>query len=180
MNIQEALKETGKARIPTFEEGSYVFLDHNQYKVYDSKNREERVWGFTNLLDNKWQPYHEQKQIVPEKVGELWEHKQTGHFFHTQLMDWELWFTGLHSRVKVSEATMTNMTRIHPPVEEDVERIVIDEGGRALSYSVAAIYFGDSSDYKSALWDIIEQLSPDAKALLENNPKSAYDKYCYK
>lgn len=49
---------------------------------------------------------------------------------------------------------------------------------KALHEAIAAIYFADDSDYKSALWKIVELLGGDeAVKLLEEKPGVAYLKY---
>ena len=51
---------------------------------------------------------------------------------------------------------------------------------RALTEAVAAIYFDDSSDYKSALWAVVEDLGgPEAVDLLLRDKRAAYKKYCF-
>lgn len=64
---------------------------------------------------------------------------------------------------------------------QDVERTLIDaspKGGstdaaKALRAAVAAIYFDDSSDYQSALWEVARTLNPEIAALLEHDPEAA-------
>lgn len=46
---------------------------------------------------------------------------------------------------------------------------------KALHVAVAALYFGDNSDYCTALWDVVEALSPETCALLEKDPRGAYE-----
>jgi hypothetical protein len=45
---------------------------------------------------------------------------------------------------------------------------------RALHAAVAAIYFADSSDYKSALWDVVRELDPKMAELLADDESEAY------
>ena len=50
---------------------------------------------------------------------------------------------------------------------------------KALKEAVKAIYFDDSSDYGSALWNIVDALGgKEAIYLLEEHSEKAYDKYC--
>lgn len=49
-----------------------------------------------------------------------------------------------------------------------------DRPTEALKAAVAALYFNDSSDYKSALWEIVRHLSPDMAQLLEKDESRAY------
>lgn len=45
----------------------------------------------------------------------------------------------------------------------------------ALKAAVAAIYFGDSSDYQTALWEVVSALDPGLSSLLERSESKAYD-----
>jgi protein subunit release factor A len=50
---------------------------------------------------------------------------------------------------------------------------------KVLKAAVSAIYFADSHDYSSALWDIVRETGgEEAAALLEEDGQEAYDKYC--
>ena len=76
MKLQEALKETGKAS----RKGLDWFIEecengeHN-YRAISSTSG--GVAGYDMLihhaLADDWQPYHEVKEIRPEKAGELWK-----------------------------------------------------------------------------------------------------------
>lgn len=46
---------------------------------------------------------------------------------------------------------------------------------KALHEAVAAIYFSDSSDYLSALWQVVRILDPSVAHLLERDESAAYD-----
>jgi hypothetical protein len=49
----------------------------------------------------------------------------------------------------------------------------------ALKEAVSGIYFGDSSDYLSALWTIVLELGgEDAYVLLQEDARAAFEKYC--
>ena len=49
----------------------------------------------------------------------------------------------------------------------------------ALSAAIAAIYFDDSSEFRSALWDVVRELGGAQVArLLEEDASGAYDEYC--
>lgn len=49
-----------------------------------------------------------------------------------------------------------------------------DRPAQALQKAVAALYFADSSDYKTALWDVVRALSPDMAKLLEQDEAKAF------
>ena len=55
--------------------------------------------------------------------------------------------------------------------------VAVQDGvARATEAAAAAIYFADSSDYLSALWDILRFLSPDIAALAESDTRSAWER----
>ncbi|MCK5609774.1 hypothetical protein KAR91_48330 [Candidatus Pacearchaeota archaeon] len=138
MNIQDALKETGKARKKS-NLAEYAFLDKSEDSVrheifwFVDGEKESHV-QFEDLFNDDWQPYHEEKEIRPDSAGELWRHEQGGTFY-----------THAKSYNTNSEVATTNhfgaiedlprddkihnkngWTRLYPPVEEDVERIEIE------------------------------------------------------
>ncbi len=47
----------------------------------------------------------------------------------------------------------------------------------ACATAITAIYLSDSSDYCSALWDIVKYLNPEAWELLARDESAAYDKF---
>ena len=50
---------------------------------------------------------------------------------------------------------------------------------KALGEAIAAIYLADNSDYRSALWAVVEALGgPEAVDLLLKDERAAYEKYC--
>lgn len=50
---------------------------------------------------------------------------------------------------------------------------------QALDEAVAALYFGDSSEYSIALWMVVSLLGgKEAAELLDQNPSAAFHKYC--
>jgi len=57
------------------------------------------------------------------------------------------------------------------PSQDAVDAPAIAE---ALKSAVSAIYFDDSSDYRSSLWDVVRSLNPAIAELLEENPSAAY------
>jgi hypothetical protein len=55
---------------------------------------------------------------------------------------------------------------------------LLEEKKKALHAAVAAIYFDDSADYKTALWSVIGALDPEAAELLEKDEHAAFVRYC--
>ena len=68
MIIQEALKETGKACRFGWDTDRYIHEVEGQLL-----NVEGSKFANACLLESDWQPYHEAKEIRPEKAGELWD-----------------------------------------------------------------------------------------------------------
>jgi hypothetical protein len=52
--------------------------------------------------------------------------------------------------------------------------MMTDRVSEAIKAAVSAIYFADSADYKSALWEIVRHLSPDMALLLEKDESRAF------
>jgi hypothetical protein len=78
MLIQEALKETGLATVGGAENSWHIHwnsLDSCFYRTYENGKIERYKVGMKALGRDDWQPYHEAKEIRPEKAGELWERK---------------------------------------------------------------------------------------------------------
>ena len=128
MNIQDALKETGKAAMGGWDTDRYVFVGGGQLC-----NVEGHKFANACILKDDWQPYHEEKEIRPEKEGELWKNNVN--------INWFIRRAG-SSRCKGFQAVSEQgvcfdikgldmvhgegWTRLFPPVEEDVERIEIE------------------------------------------------------
>ena len=68
MKVQKALKETGKARRDKWGEKEYIYKKGMYFidNTGEPFNRED-------ITADVWQPYHEVKEIRPEKAGELWQ-----------------------------------------------------------------------------------------------------------
>lgn len=49
---------------------------------------------------------------------------------------------------------------------------------KALSLAIRALYFEDSSDYETYLWQIADTLDPHSCKLLEEEPHEAYRIFC--
>jgi hypothetical protein len=69
MKIEEALKETGKARREIWGEGVFVEVIDSQILNYKGGSYNHECLFTTS----DWQPYHEVEEIRPEKEGELWQ-----------------------------------------------------------------------------------------------------------
>ena len=67
MRIETALKETGKATYPMWDEDAFIEIIHSEF--IDNKGE---PYYCTHLLDDSWEPYHEIKKIQPENVDEVW------------------------------------------------------------------------------------------------------------
>jgi hypothetical protein len=138
MNIQEALKETGKAHDKDSDDNEYVFVDpYGVLRWYDMVNKKECAAAELNeILSSGWNPYHEVKEIRPEKAGELWKrHDEYSLYYATYeyqhkegikaiclndgmqySMDKPFFGKMIHNK--------NGWTRLYPPIEDDsIERI---------------------------------------------------------
>ena len=116
------LQETGKICITT---GSpdYAFENSEGVLMWANNGKDEPV-RLDLITGALWQPYHEVKEIRPEKAGELWENGD-GKYYHTHDVEGDLYLVGMYEAVKVEGAITSGMTRLYPPVE-NVERIEIE------------------------------------------------------
>lgn len=134
MNIQDALKETGKVKRKGWGRNEWLAITDLSssgdiqffFYVKEISVHGER-YSQTNILDNEWQPYHDKKEIRPENAGELWEHDETEGYFHTDYstQDAQLVMIGYKGVSRDAEITHgDHWTRLHPPVEDDsVEKV---------------------------------------------------------
>ena len=78
MNIQDALKENRKVTLPIYDDNYYVSEAGANLRLWNSKEKITiRELYISELLSSDWLPYHEEKEIRPEKPGELWgRHKE--------------------------------------------------------------------------------------------------------
>lgn len=135
MNIQDALKETGEARRPNTRKGQYAYL--NKDVLFWNDGPIEAPVLMVSIFADDWQPYHEVKEIRPEKAGELWENKESNLKFYVH--EWGvrldkrdlhiLWNNGpreLLSNIDIIH-NKNGWIRCFPHVEdENVERIEIE------------------------------------------------------
>ena len=152
MLIQDALKPTGKAVLS----GSDDFAQEHDDELMWCRIAGDAIGilacvGWKDVAMNDWQPYHEEKEIKPEKAGELWEHKSHGKCFIVEdgsslaaqtIRGCQRFTIGSdHSwdDFKDIRHNKTGWTRLYPSVEdESVDRIEIE--GVSWRYS-HGIYF---------------------------------------
>ena len=135
MNIQDVLEETGKVRGTNWET-TYARLKGGVLTQYVIKDDDDiGAVDLNCILDTDWVPYHEEKEIRPKKVGELWKH-ESGLHAHTfrdkkgnLCINEDQCFFGTDTRKATQVIHNKNgWTRLHPLVEdENVERIEIEE-----------------------------------------------------
>jgi hypothetical protein len=133
MEIKKALEETGKAYVL----GGRYYAKENAKEVLEWRSIHDDSFGGTvslrDIFELRWQPYPIEKEIRPEKAGELWRNGR-GHFYHTvndiHAEKEIVRMIGRHDRGVPSTETIHNQNgwqRIHPPVEDDsIERIVVE------------------------------------------------------
>lgn len=137
MKIQEALKPTGKATIGGTENHWHIQWDSVEnrfYKTHENGKIEKYKIRLKALMRDDWQPYHEVKEIRPEKAGELWLSNNDTIFFTYRKCS-EIFF--IHRDGSGQEAVSIKndgeivhgecWTRLYPPVEDkSIERIEIE------------------------------------------------------
>ena len=127
MNIQDALKDTGKAILP----------EHNNNYVQEEGNGNLHYVGIRTgfkgcrlswgvIVRDDWQPYHEIKEIRPEK-GQTWGAPLGSKCFIFEGSDNELWYIFEDgSRALICENMIHNKhgwTRLDPIVENEVDKV---------------------------------------------------------
>ena len=74
MDIQDALKETGKAYRQGMGRERYADLIEDRiYWHFIKELRDNTIVNLRSILCTDWLPYYEVEQIVPKEVGELWK-----------------------------------------------------------------------------------------------------------
>jgi hypothetical protein len=130
MKILDALKETGKAEHPD-KPGKYVELKDDFLGWYHTITEiGAGMFSHSWYFKHGFKPYHEVKEIKPEKAGELWSNNgkrwfvakcPSNEYFYDQ--------TGVISHNEYAKAThgKNGWTRIFPkPEDESIERIEIE------------------------------------------------------
>lgn len=141
MNIQDALKETGKA-INKAEFGGFYAMP-NEVGILCLYNRKTNIIdggvSLRSTLLTDWQPYHEKPEIRPKEAGELWKHEPGGLHLHTddgpaQQLCMVGWNGPERHAIDTAIHGQNGWTRICPSVpDESVERIEFDNIEWALS-----------------------------------------------
>jgi hypothetical protein len=81
MNIQEALLPTGKAKRDIWLDGEYIYLNHDGLFMLVGSSGHKTAYNFKCILDAEWQSCPIEKEIRPEKAGELWQ-KSCDYFMY--------------------------------------------------------------------------------------------------
>ena len=77
MNIQDALKNTGKAKRPLSNDYYAAIDEEDVLRWYgqDVHNKANEV-QLSGVLADDWQPYHPKEEIMPSEAGELWGNEE--------------------------------------------------------------------------------------------------------
>ena len=140
MNIQDALKETGAAIIEGLEGWiHWNSLDSCFYMNFNHGDIRKYSLSKADIEEDNWLPYHEEKEIRPEKAGELWRYNSGVNTLHyhtdSSVVKGESRFKiilyGFSGEVSNDPDHIIHhkngWTRLFPPVEdESVERIEIE------------------------------------------------------
>ena len=143
MNIKDALKPTGKARLKSFPDAyaSITYPDscHAGFItwLFIEEDKEICYVSARDLLCEDWLPYHEVEDIRPTELGELWKDddgelyfiiREIDHnYFQTinGLQKYTLNIDGTWDRFQNIVHGKNGWTREYPPVED--ESVVIEE-----------------------------------------------------
>lgn len=132
MKIEEALKETGKVLGPNKDAKCYAMVspDGPLQWFYFKDNKPACAVGFLKITTDNWQPYHEVKEIRPEKENEVWKHVDGITYLHDAKGSALRTSRGneLHEYIYKKVVHGKEWERILPKVEDDsVERIEIEK-----------------------------------------------------
>lgn len=146
MNIQDALKDTGKAKLgksngwASHQEGYtwHAERDGKFLRWFDEEGNPRCEISYFDIINIGWEPHYEKEVIRPEKAGEVWEDScgnlwltsnpsEKGLRFMSATGD-NSWFDFPSLRWHKDVVHNQNgWTRPYPPVEDEkVERIVIE------------------------------------------------------
>jgi hypothetical protein len=141
MKVQDALEKNGKAyRVISSTSEPYAYID-GLYLVWEDGVKV----GYEGIIAEDWLPYPEEKEIRPEKAGEVWQYEEDSHKKVTVWHKGILCFHALSRRDRPDIIYFkkddglgwfccdepvhgkNGWTRLYPPVEdESVERIEIE------------------------------------------------------
>jgi hypothetical protein len=128
---------------------------------------------------NGYQPRHADKGEPPKATKLTREAERasvTGDFYKLAEMHNKQALELIETILAKHTATM--LEALHALASRPVEAAqggVTDGWTRALDAAVAAIYFADSSDYETALWQVVKYLKPDLVDLLQSDESGAYE-----
>jgi hypothetical protein len=127
MNIQDALKETGRSYDSANKDSYYVEEGKDGILYWYTLNgTKERAVSLDHIHASWWQPYRPIEEIRPSESGELWSHPN-GNYFMTYHAGDELYCRNKHG-IESLIADCLNLDkwkRLCPPVN-DGEVIVIE------------------------------------------------------
>lgn len=69
------------------------------------------------------------------------------------------------------ESHLKGRAEEHPPAQLVVSERAVSQ---AVHAAVSALYFDDSSDFKSSLWAVVQALSPELCVMLDREPSTAW------
>lgn len=130
MKIQDALKDTGKAKREKWGVGEFVYLSGMYFHQANGE-----PFCREDIAGCGWFPYHDKSVIRPEKAGELWKHEDGAMLFiRNRITSDELYISNLAGYDNGFEAlnpkvihNQNGWTRLFPEVpDESVERIEVE------------------------------------------------------
>lgn len=150
MKVEKALEENGKI-VATVYTDCYAMLDGGGRLCwwYKETHKLYKPVCLAAILGDYWLPYHEEKEIRPEKAGELWVNDKGGSFYT---------YEGNHGAILTIHVSGVAMPkdfihgeggwrRLYPPVEdESVERIEIKPTIKLVNYPGNSTYLFELPD----------------------------------
>lgn len=134
MNIQDALKETGKAE-KGYSDAIYVKESEEGVLYWFGKKSGAEMNGvsFRNIMADDWQPYHPKEEIRPSEAGELWQYNGVEYVTMTESVSIsdKLFMKSKYDHYCKIEGSIeiihnqNGWKRLHPPVND--EEVIVSE-----------------------------------------------------
>ena len=156
MNIQDALKGAGESEGKILNIQMDRVAQPDQFGILRWLDKGILVMVI-DIIEGDWQPYHEVKEIRPEKAGELWKKNIDNFVYMTieqrinELMAvpsvFELLSFSVEEHGKEMIHGKNGWTRLIPDPEELLESFVVRQGGNSTD-QLSRFYNGHDCEVK--------------------------------
>lgn len=147
------------------EESAHIEREHDELMALADRLSQERGEAVARDADEAVREVMEQAQVFASTWATVGGRFDTGH----AMEDAEEAKDELRRMVQ-SLATLAAEAHPTPDAGRVAERAVAN----ALEAAVSALYLNDSSDFGSALWEVVTALDPAMAKLLEEDERAAY------